>query len=1624
MALAATVVPIHARRRVCADYQMGAVAAAPYQVQMFTSPPAFSFLQYSGFLMSNDCNIIASNGLTNDRQQMCHGGYDRALPVPSTRSVPGGIARRMASAVVATLVGLAVLFEYWPAAIVQTEGVDSTMPSRAALHGSKKRIIQGAISGLKLELAANLDCQAMAGLRLLTARIPPAALARTKHHKKVLSAAASSEIHAKLSNLAGSPRSPLGRFSVEPKITSKTFSEHKYKFDVKMTCGGCSSAVERVLKKTEGWFDISFRTAVKSSAFVATGVTDFTVDLEKQEVLVAGSIEYDDLLQKIKKTGKEGRIDARGEVPTPSLGLQLSSCSPLASKLMNSTLPTIPDYSDDYQWLTAYLVQHRLSQASWVYAYILWLAIAAVFLTFSILHWTRLRGGYIGAVWNKWALRRRTWRKKHSLAAAQRSGQPHSQPHSFSSNAQILALVTLFVSALALSAIGPDYLAPGSHIWNLSNYPSVNNARRDSSDSYNPEDYFYLQPQFTINKAWWTAGGRTGLIAFALFPLTVLLALKAPPFALLSSPYFVQLAFDKLAILHRWCGFLVWLLATMHTVFWCIQLAIDHRARTGEIGLDYAWQFEGFDYAWAAYGSFTMLMLCSIPSLRRHHYEAFWFMHVLFVPLTLVFSALHHAPIAGWCWGALALWIGERCYRFTWWLNTNGFFGGMSPTRSTKLSIPEDPRTSEANLNTLSMHVLGQNTTRGRLSALPRIDPALKAPTYQVGAVAGAAYTPPPGFVHAELLPGRTIRVRIVTPVFLSWYPGQHFLLNIPSISRITSHPFTCASVCDSLSPHDSGREIVFFIRAKKGWTKELWETLSMLCARGLKCPPGEKVPEGAAKPSKGVLMRGYVDGPFGSAARVRWGEHSSVLLVAGGSGVSFALGVLRYLCMCLAGRDGQELGGLKGGYGKKGFKTTRVRFVWIVSQFGHVHWCAHALRQCMALVSLSELQIDIFVTNVKPELRRALRPPPTHIDPTAMKSQDPLMPPTPMFILEEQEARRSSSDKPNDVSEDVSSRTSVESDISDNDLVDWSYYSWDIGANEQGELGHDEHVLDLTNFEGDDDTAMPGEAALNDAVKKEGAARRSFFRQTMHFGLLKHSKLSFESYRHRPASEAMTPIDTPIEPTLRFVGERPRSMAMLALGRDPRTSTAHIHPPSPESATTPTSSAPLLSSRYTPKFTFPPPRPHSPITHSPHVFDTLPSPMTSRTSSPTPNEHHDPRKSFTSSIRPDSVLSHWSDAHSLAALVSEAAAREDFRLEFDEEELVDISVVAERTRAGRPAIHKILADEVERARGSVIVGCCGPTSLNAVMRKNVAAQIDPGRLWRGDERGMFARRDGLDWLLHIMLWVRRMRSGGRYRHLDRDRRVGTTTAVYDRAGAGSGSNGSSCTITIVRVLPLPPPPTETHEHDDTLAETNSVPYVASASTNSCNASKMLKCTSPAGSDYRNAGHRDNEPKAGLGLELPSAVLTTSLGSEKFVGLGIYIDFESWDGGLVSPKMTKSDIEPSRLPTLDVDSFSKVVDECPGAPILSYQAVFTTPTESIASRLDLLCLLHEDGCESCNSPSAPSSSGILPPVIQRHLEEAKLSQSKAAGLGFNLEDWAGWSGIESVVGADNGVEKV
>jgi len=78
-------------------------------------------------------------------------------------------------------------------------------------------------------------------------------------------------------------------------------SEHKYKFNIAMSCGGCSGAVERVIKKLDG-------------------VKSYEVSLEKQsaEIVTADdALDYNTVLGSIKKTGKKVKSGEADGVEMP-----------------------------------------------------------------------------------------------------------------------------------------------------------------------------------------------------------------------------------------------------------------------------------------------------------------------------------------------------------------------------------------------------------------------------------------------------------------------------------------------------------------------------------------------------------------------------------------------------------------------------------------------------------------------------------------------------------------------------------------------------------------------------------------------------------------------------------------------------------------------------------------------------------------------------------------------------------------------------------------------------------------------------------------------------------------------------------------------------------------------------------------------------------------------------------------------------------------------------------------------------------------------------------------------------------------------------------------------------------
>jgi FAD-binding domain len=310
-------------------------------------------------------------------------------------------------------------------------------------------------------------------------------------------------------------------------------------------------------------------------------------------------------------------------------------------------------------------------------------------------------------------------------------------------------------------------------------------------------------------------------------------------------------------------------------------------------------------------------------------------------------SALHYPPLWWWCWSALLLWAGERAWRALNWLYINGFLGSCFSTppiapSDEKLSIPSENWESRSNVGPtkfaadLESHWGLPSPSRPSLyisSSKPTLSPIShpSSSTLPSSSPVPSTFSIPVGYAHAEVLPGRTIRLRLVPPGRLTWAPGQHFLLCIPSVSKLVSHPFTCASVCDQKQGHD-GRMIMFLIRAKNGWTKDLWTTIVGLLIGGHR-HPAQEAPMGTTLPTTGVLLKAWVDGPFGSPARIDWSSYSAAMIVSGGSGVSFGISVLEYLCLCMAGRNGRSLGGNVGR--SEAFPMQRIRFIWILRDFG-----------------------------------------------------------------------------------------------------------------------------------------------------------------------------------------------------------------------------------------------------------------------------------------------------------------------------------------------------------------------------------------------------------------------------------------------------------------------------------------------------------------------------------------------------------------------------------------------------------------------------------------------------------------------------------------------------------------
>lgn len=356
-----------------------------------------------------------------------------------------------------------------------------------------------------------------------------------------------------------------------------------------------------------------------------------------------------------------------------------------------------------------------------------------------------------------------------------------------------------------------------------------------------------------------------------------------------------------------------------------------------------------------------------------------------------------------------------------------------------------------------------------------------------------------------------------------------------------------------------------------------------------------------------------------------------------------------------------------------------------------------------MEMCDPSQLQIDLFVTHDAPKdprQRPSAKPYHSYADGEGLASTDDLAPPTAPF------ARQARSGSP-------AGRASLDefSDYSDGEQTP-SRKSSSAGLPPNGQLPEEygdqiDSVTDLVLFDGEEDYRTAGDERVSAQLKKEGKLRRALSRRGPGRSI------------RRPGNSAQQP-----PPALLSAG--PSFEALPLDHRDELKS----HPP--YSLPYDSTGSAAASFGDLGQMSAPLPRAGSFDWNSTYDDATL-------------GDNASTRHLVKSGARPGLASNRSSHADlgseaSLAYLphthVSRAGGSDGFFLDVTDAEQEDIDAVAELAKTGYPRLKQLLDEEVQRSAGKTIVACCGPPSLNSVVRNLVASKIDLKKVARGDPRG------------------------------------------------------------------------------------------------------------------------------------------------------------------------------------------------------------------------------------------------------------------------------------------------
>lgn len=365
-----------------------------------------------------------------------------------------------------------------------------------------------------------------------------------------------------------------------------------------------------------------------------------------------------------------------------------------------------------------------------------------------------------------------------------------------------------------------------------------------------------------------------------------------------------------------------------------------------------------------------------------------------------------------------------------------------------------------------------------------------------------------------------------------------------------------------------------------------------------------------------------------------------------------------------------------------------------------------------------SQLEIELFVTHDVARHDRISRVPKPSFSSMQipLASTDDLAPPTAPFA---KQARPSP----------VSGRGSFSSDLSD--WSDGEYSDSSVSGSPARRAGRHggsipseyggqiDSVTDLVLFEGEDDYLPAGEAKMSAKLRKEGKLRRALSRRGQG-GTLRRPGPAPSPYGDKPRKASLPPTPQ-------------HDPSFEALPLDYREEHTSPYDPYGHHSQEPASSVALHD-------------PAGDLSYPPRMSQTRSSSYDF-----TANVYDDVDTHTLGGTDSGSMYGLVKGAGRPGRLASEASLAElraggprasvdvnggGHFIDVTDAEQLDIDAVAELAKTGYPRLKQILEDEVEHSRGKTVVACCGPSSLNSVVRNLVAKKIDLKRVAKGDPRG------------------------------------------------------------------------------------------------------------------------------------------------------------------------------------------------------------------------------------------------------------------------------------------------